>query len=65
MNHRWDKHNNCIKCGLYREKETIKTRMAINHNINHYKYEVKYKYYFMDGSSDFKRPICWRTSYDD
>ena len=65
MNHKWNKDNNCIKCGIYREKQTVKTRMAIHHGKDVNKYEVKYKYFDIDETSTFKRPLCNRTTYDD
>ncbi len=63
MNHKWDKGNNCVKCGIHREKQTVKTLMAIHKGRDMYKYQVKYKY-FTESGETFTRPLCWRTTYD-
>ena len=67
MNHKWDKDNNCVKCGIYREKQTIKTVMAIHRGKDMNKYEVKYKNFGIDilPEGTFERPLCYRTTYDD
>ncbi len=64
MNHKWNKDNECTKCKIYREKQTVKTLMAIHNGKDVYKYEVKYKYFDI-GTETFERPNCWRTTYDD
>ena len=64
-NHKWNKDNVCVGCGIYREKETVKTLMAIHNGKDVNKYEVKYKYFDIDESKTFKRPLCHRTTYDD
>lgn len=56
--HRWI-GNQCIKCGLLRERKTGKLLMAISSQppYNHYKYESYYEY--NDGlRKTNKRPDC-------
>lgn len=64
LRHKW-KDNECVKCKIFRERSTLKIRMAINHNIDHYKYETKYKYFLEGGKETWLRPECWTTRYDD
>lgn len=63
IRHKWNKDNECVNCGILRERTTIKTLMAISGGRDYYKYEVKYKYIF-DGIETTERPNCWRTTYD-
>lgn len=65
LKHKWNKDNECVKCGILRERTTIKTRMAIVGSRDYYKYETKYKYHIGDGKETLNRPTCWRTTYDD
>ncbi len=68
MNHRWNKQDACINCGILREKRTIKTLMAITNSspYNHYVYENKYHYLTGEKPATIIRPNCsnkktWRN----
>jgi len=59
MRHKWGNGNVCLRCGLEREKLTVKTLMAI---VNHppwnvYKYESKW-HYLIGNKLTTQRPEC-------
>lgn len=64
MRHKWNKDNECAKCGILRQRTTVKTRMAIVGGRDQYQYQTKYKY-IDQGTETFERPLCFRTTYDD
>lgn len=65
MNHRWDKNNKCINCGIHRVKRTWKRRMAIVGSKDYYQYG--WSWYYGEQLADceiaikglgFERPEC-------
>lgn len=61
LKHRWNKENECIKCGILRKKLPIKTFMEVVDGRDYYKYETKYKYHIGNGRAVIVRPNCRET----
>ena len=64
INHKWNDANECKHCKTYREKQSVKTLMAIHNGKDVYKYETKYKYFTVNEGESFVRPNCWIDTYD-
>ena len=60
MNHKWDKNNTCINCGITREKKSWRRLMAITNHppYDHYVYGKSWAYFFEPKIGTFKRPDC-------
>lgn len=60
INHRWDKNNVCINCGLRRKMETQKLLMAISNTkpYDHYQSLRRYIYWTHEDHKTFERPDC-------
>lgn len=60
MNHKWRKDGFpqlCLRCGILRQRETFKLRMAIVGSRDYYKYETKMVYTDINGTTT-ERPDC-------
>lgn len=62
-NHKWNKNNTCVKCGLKRKKERWKLLMASVGSKYYYKYGVSWLYGIETHPNlikiiGFERPKC-------